>query len=98
MSTDSPLDWALSQAEGPGEEGERTLWVDVDDSVGIQVWDDVTEQDDHPIIGVWARDLGHSEVQFYLPPDEALVLAANLIVHAENARQKAIARALWEGE
>jgi hypothetical protein len=94
----SVSDWADETAGGSGEEGEHTLDFDPDDpdKLGcIQVWHDTADDDDRPLVGFFGSVYSDShEFRWDLSPDQALELAAMLIVHAESARAAALERAL----
>lgn len=97
-SSPVPLEWAADRADGTGEEGERTLYPVEGDECRqmVQVWNDIEwDADSPPVVGFFATD-GSAEYRRDFTPDQALDLAAMLIVHAENARATAVERALDE--
>lgn len=98
----SEADWTADRVGNNfGEEGESTLYpVEGDENRQmVQVWHDFVEWHDDqsgpPVVGFWASN-GDEEYRFDFTPDQALDLAAMLIVHAEIGRQVALERALDE--
>lgn len=98
MSEAVPIEWADERAGMCGEEREHTLNLDPDDDpekVGLmQVWDDHAD-DGTPFVGTFGSYYAEKhEWRGDLLPDQALDLAAMLIVHAHQAREAAIERAM----
>lgn len=61
----------------------------------IQVWDDAADTDGVPLVGFFGKVYADShEFRWDLFPDQALDLAAMLVVHAMHSREAALERAL----